>query len=214
MDIVKMNTAAANAKIAEDFKNFILSDEEWDVEAYKLLYHMDTLSKGGITCYKANAGRLVWKNQQGISLKEFLEKKGYTVSNHFEYQYVEDMFIRYVYSYDTTMKRLERMLNDAKRATNYSEYTMISSIGEIGTSLEYEMMRVISPIERDIAEHQKYLEKKFAEEQEKQRKQKEEFDARMKEREKLRQEMDDNKQQLIFWIATLVVIGVSFLMFN
>lgn len=85
MDLVKMNTAADNAKIAEDFKNFVLSDEEWDDEAYGLLCHMDMLSKGGITSYQAMADRLVWKNQQGITLKEFLEKKGYTVSKHFEY---------------------------------------------------------------------------------------------------------------------------------
>lgn len=97
------------------------------------------------------------------------------------------------------MKRLERQLKDAEFVYNYSEYTLISSIGEIGISLEEEMERVINPIKSEIATHKEYLEK---------------FDARMKEREKLRQEMDDNKQQLIFWIATLAVIGVSFLMFN
>lgn len=142
MNLVEMNTAATNAKIAEDYKNGILQDADWEARAAEMLSAMDSAGTEGRMTKKFPADAAKWKNQQGMTLKEFLEKKGYTVSEHYSFNLMM-MFVGYGHS---GLKLLEEDIEVCSNKWSYDKYTFVSSNGTVGHSLEKAQAEKLEPL--------------------------------------------------------------------
>lgn len=201
MNLVEMNTASVNNKIAEEYQNGILQDGAWDIKAAEILSAMDSASENGRKTEVFPSGSAKWKNQQGMSLKEFLEKKGYTVSEHYRFNYMRMMFVGFG---KTELKRLEEMIQIYSNKYSYDGYTMVSSSGVVGTSLEEAKSEKLEPLYKELQELQKDNSKTI----------KDNTKKNIPSNEENCVDNDDNSQFILFVIVVLAILAGVFLMFN
>lgn len=243
MNLVQANTATTNCKIAEDKKNGILQNSVWDEKVKSILDKLDNASLEGFTYETFQPGSIDWKNQQGVTIQDFLEKKGYTVSLDY---YYDNPFSSFTYRYDLDVNEDEKdeygicivpfsiryarkELAFRRDETNYRSRVIVTCDGRVGLTLEQAMAadieyynkRLQDAIQDDIDSKRKAeLEK---EEKEKKKaeealKQDQERDRIRAERAKLRAESEkaseENHNMVIFVIGVVVAVIGVLLMFN
>ena len=209
MNLVEMNTATTNAKIAEDYKNGILQDADWEARAAEMLSAMDSAGAEGRMTKRFPADAAKWKNQQGMTLKEFLEKKGYTVSEHYHFNYMRMMFVGYGHS---ELKRLEEEIKVYSNKWSYDKYTFVSSNGEVGYSFEEAKAEKLEPLYEKLRKLQGEIYTENAKKEAERLAYEEQ--VRIRKEENAKKEADENHQFVIFAIVVLTVLAGVFLMFN
>lgn len=213
MNLVEMNTAADNAKIAEDYKNGILQDADWEAKAASMLSIMDSAGAEGrmVKTFPTDAAK--WKNQQGMTLKEFLEKKGYTVSEHYQFDYMKMIFVGYSLS---ELKRLEEEIEVCSKKWSYNKYMLVSSNGVVGDSLEKAKADQLEPLYEKLRKLHDKIDAENSKKESERLAHKEIMQICKEENAyaDVDNESEDNHQFVIFIIAVLAALAGVFLMFN
>lgn len=242
MNLVQANTAATNCKIAEDKKNGILQDNVWEEKVKSILDKMDSASLEGFTYETFEPGSLGWKNQQGVSIKDFLEKKGYTVSVEY-YYYNPFSYYSHVYDIDdegekdifgmsTTpfaIQYARKELAFRKDSSKYKSQILVTVDGRVGATLEQVMEEeseyYTKSLQKAIQDEIDSKLKKQLEKEEKEKKKAEEALKQDQERDRIRAERaklraesekasEENHNIVIFVIGVVVAVVGIFLMFK
>lgn len=218
MNLVTLNTAEQNEKIAADFRNNILPDDQWEIQTAVLLNLMDAVAANGHSAHFVDPGELVWKNQQGVSILEFLQKKGYTCS--IQYDTDEHRTVGYFtrwrryHGAAETVKELNEVIRRMSKESGYNKRVKISTNGSVGVTLDEAMMNTLNPLKHLLRDCEAEVARDKAQKLAAYEKQKAEAEALRAKLEKQRAEIEDTKNQIFFFIGAIVAIVGVFLMFK
>lgn len=153
MNYIEQSTAKQNLKKAEMVRNKICDYASFEARLNSILDSLNAAAAKGKTKMAVNSVDLEWKNEQGVSVKQAIENKGYFFTEHWKANYFSIHSAGDYTSYsevDYCSAVAEKQLSAAWDPENYDMITLITMDGAEGDTLEKVM-------EYHIAEKQKEL---------------------------------------------------------